>query len=370
MTDHDQTQAMLADSIRSLLERQAPADRLREGLAGPDLWGTLVDLGLPAAELPEDVGGLGLRFADLAPLFEEFGRSLATTYYLEFAIIGAWLLQAVDAPAARDLLADAATGAIRPALAFSEFGSAGDPAFTRTRAAQTGPSWRLDGAKSVVVGGQSATHFLVPARIDGPDGDLGLFLVAADGPGVALDGMQLYDGSLAADIVFDGAEIPAGNLLARGAQALDLLDLALDRGRGALCHEAVGLMAAVHELTLDYVKARRQFGQPIGAFQTMQHRLADMFMDLELSRSAADLATSAVTHGTAPRQRRQAVSAAMVTVCRSARDIGQSAVQAHGGIALTREYLAGHYFKRLTMIERYLGTGEDHLERYIALSQS
>lgn len=360
-----ETQTMLSHSISAMLDKHQPSDRLREGLGATNLWGALVELGLAGAEIPEAFGGLGLSFTDIAPMFEDLGRGLATTCYLEFAVMGTWLLHASDNLVAHGLLAGAATGDTRAVLTFSEFGSAGDPAFARTSATATAAGWSLNGAKSVVVGGSLATHLLVPAM---QDGKLALFLVPADAPGVTRHSLQLYDASSAADITLDNACVAASHLLARGEQASALITLALDRARAALCHEAVGLMAAVHDLTLDYVKSRKQFGQPIGAFQTMQHRLATMFMDLELCRSAADVATSAAQHSATPQQRMQAVSAAMVTLCQCARNIGQSAVQAHGGIALTREYQAGHYFKRLTMIERYLGTGDDHLERYIALA--
>jgi len=369
MNTRTETQNMLSHSIKAMLGKHHASDRLREGHCAANLWPELVELGLTAAEIPEEIGGLGLGFADIVPMFEDLGRGLATTYYLEFAVMGYWLLHASGNAVARDLLAGAAAGEVLPVLAFSEFGTAGDPAFTRTTATASGDGWRLKGSKSVVVGGDIATHLLVPALAgQGEDSGLALFLVPADAPGVALRSLQLYDGSRAADISLDDARVPASNLLSSGDEAKELIAMTLDRGRAALCHEAVGLMAAAQELTLDYVKSRKQFGQPIGAFQTMQHRLANMFMDLELTRSAAQLATSAVQRSATPEQRMQAVSAAMVTLCQNARAVGQSAIQAHGGIALTREYLAGHYFKRLTLIERYLGTGEDHLERYIALS--
>jgi alkylation response protein AidB-like acyl-CoA dehydrogenase len=360
-----ETQSMLSHSISAMLERHEPIGRLCEGRDAANLWDAVVELGLAGAEIPEELGGLGLPFSDIAPMFEDLGRGLAATCYLEFAVIGIWLLHASGNAAAHDPLTGATSGDIRAVLAFSEYGSAGDPAFTRTNATAIAEGWALRGAKSVVVGGQIATHLLVPAL---RDGELALFLVPVDAPGVTRNTLQLYDGSSAADITLDNVQVPLSHVLASGAQAADLIAMALDRGRAALCHEAVGLMAAVHGLTLDYVKARKQFGQPIGAFQTMQHRLANMFMDLELSRSAADVATSAVQRSVSPQRRMQDVSAAMVTLCQCARNFGQNAVQAHGGIALTREYQAGHYFKRLTMIERYLGTGEDHLERFIALA--
>jgi len=374
MVGTSETQAMLAQSIEQLVSRQPSAQMLSEGKRKPDLWPLLVELGLPAAELSADLGGLELAFADMAPAFRQIGQALATTYLAEFVIMGGWVVTASQTPLALDFAARLASGEARVALAFGEHGDGGDITYTRTSAVQACENWQIDGTKAVVVGGDRATHLIVPAMIapsasDSRD-ELGLFLVPTASIGLTSHIFELYDGSFAADFALRGVNIPADALLARGSKALDLFELALDRGRAALCHEAVGLIEKVNEITLNYVKTRQQFGQPIGTFQTMQHRMADMHMDLELAHSCAELATAAIAMGGTTRERMRTISAAMASICDCARRIGQSAVQAHGGIALTREYSVGHYFKRLALVERYLGNAAFHLERYIAQARA
>jgi alkylation response protein AidB-like acyl-CoA dehydrogenase len=369
-----ETQAMLSQSIEQLLSRLQSVKFLCEGKPKPDLWPSLVELGLPLAELPAANGGLELAFADVAPAFQKIGQALATTYLAEFSVIGGWMVAACETPLARDVACRLASGEARVGLAFGEHGDGGDIAFTRTSAVHAENDWQIDGTKAVVVGGDRATHLIIPAMIapeaDNPKGELALFLVPTETAGLTAHATELYDGSFGADFELHSLMVPANGLLARGSTAADLLEMALDRGRAALCHETVGLVEKVNEITLDYVKTRNQFGQPIGTFQTMQHRMADMHMDLELAQSCAELATAAISAGGGTNERMQTISAAMASICDCARRVGQSAVQAHGGIALTREYAVGHYFKRLTLVERYLGNAEFHLERYISQAEA
>ena len=356
------TQEMLSHAVEQMLERHHSVRSLCEGKAQADLWPLLVELGLTAAEFAEEHGGLAVPFADVAPAFNKIGRALATSYLTELAIMGGWLVEAYAVP---ELTAKVASGEARVALAFGEQGSGGDVGFTASSAVRNATGWALSGRKSVVVGGDRASHLIVPVQL--ADGDLALFLLPTDTAGLIRHSYQLYDGSHAADFDLAEVSLPADSLLTQGSRARELVELALDRGRAALCHEAVGLLEAVQAITLDYVKTRKQFGQAIGEFQTMQHRMADMYMDIELARSCAQLASDAISAGGDPFARMQTVSAAMVSMCECARRVGQSAVQAHGGIALTQEYLVGHYFKRLTMVARYLGDADFHRERYIAL---
>jgi alkylation response protein AidB-like acyl-CoA dehydrogenase len=369
MGSASETQALLDRSIERVLSRHWSGQSACEAKPRPDIWSQFVELGLPAAELPASEGGLELGFADLAPSFQQLGRALATTYLNEFMIMGGWLVVTSETTYGRDITPRLASGEARIALAIGEYGDGGDIAYVNTSANQIGDGWQLDGAKAVVVGGDRATHLVVPAMI-GPEagkpmGELGLFLVSTEAVGLTAHAIELYDGSFAADFEFHNMAVPAEALIKRGSAAVESLELAVDRGRAALCHEIVGLVEKVSEITLDYVKTRRQFGQPIGTFQTMQHRMADMHMDLELARSCAELATSAIDSGGGARERMRTISAAMASICDCARKVGQSAVHAHGGIALTQDYVVGHYFKRLTLVERYLGNAEFHVERYI-----
>jgi len=365
MTENAETRDMLTQAVSQMLERRHSQEMLYDAKPAPDLWDHLVELGLTAAEFPEETGGLGVDFADIVPSFHAIGRALATTYLTEFVIMGGWLVNACsNSDAARALAPKCAAGEARAALCFAEYGDGGDLSFTRTVAKREGAGWRLSGAKSLVVGGDRATHLIVPAMAD--DG-LCLFLVPVDAQGISRHPFALYDTSQAADFTLDDVELSADALLAGPGAARGLVEAALDRGRAAMCHEISGLLEAVEEITLNYVKTRKQFGQPIGAFQTMQHRMADIYMAVELARSCAQMASDAISQAdqTGSAERARTISAAMVQICTSAREVGQSAVQAHGGIALTREYLMGHYFKRLTMAERYLGDADYHLQRFI-----
>jgi alkylation response protein AidB-like acyl-CoA dehydrogenase len=372
MTTLSDTQDMLARAVDAMLEKRHSTDPLTKGDVAPDLWPQMIELGLTSAELPETAGGLNLEFREIAPALERIGHALARTHLIEYAIMGGWLLAASEAPLSSQMIPDVAAGNIKIALAHGEPGTAGDLRYTMTTAHSTGNDWSISGNKSVVIGGADATHFMLPARISQPESDLsseaeiGLFLVSAKSQNLVRTPYRLFDGSDAADVLLENVSLPPQFLLCRGQRALQLVEGALDRGRAALCQEAVGLMEALQALTLDYVKTREQFDQPIGAFQTMQHRMADMFMELELVRSAAQLASRAIDceQGNV---RMRLISAAMVTICESANRFGQSAIQAHGGIGMTQEYLAGHYFKRLTLISRWLGDADQHLDRYLDL---
>ena len=371
MVETIDTQDMLSGAVERMLAINPSAAPRCEGKPKVDLWTAAIEIGLTAAEFRPECGGLGLTFADIAPAFREIGRALASTYLTEFAVMGGWLIDSCNAVNVESMVLQAAAGEVRVALAIAEYGDGGDIGFTKTKAVLTQDSWTLDGFKTLMVGGDRATHLVVSAVIGSSSAnpiDLALFVVPRDAVGLNANVFELYDGSYSADFRLDGVKVPIGSLIARGAEAVDLIELALDRGRAATCHEAVGLIEKVHEITLDYVKTRRQFGQPIGVFQTMQHRMADMHMEIEIAHSCAQLATDAIVSRGDKKKRMQAISAAMVGICGCARRVGQSAVQAHGGIALTREYVVGHYFKRLTMIERYLGNAEYHLERYIEQS--
>jgi alkylation response protein AidB-like acyl-CoA dehydrogenase len=190
-------------------------------------------------------------------------------------------------------------------------------------------------------------------------------VVPADAPGVRVTGYRTLDGLRAADIRFDGVRVPSAALVGQPGSGWDVLDAALDYGAGLLCAEALGAMEALFDATLEYLKTRQQFGVPIGKFQALQHRMADMFIHLEQARSMALLAAVKLGSGDA-QERRRAVSAAKYRVGQAARFVGQQAVQLHGGMGVTDELPAAHYFKRLSMIELAMGDQDHHLARFIA----
>jgi alkylation response protein AidB-like acyl-CoA dehydrogenase len=222
----------------------------------------------------------------------------------------------------------------------------------------------LDGHKGMVVHGDSADMLIVSARTSGERRDksgITLFLVDAKAHGVEIHGYEGQDAMRVAEIALNGVKVGADAMLGTRDQGLPLLEHIVDTGIAALAAEAVGAMDALHALTVDYLKTRKQFGVPIGSFQALQHRAVDMMIALEQARSMAVFASMMVN--AEPKTRRAAISAAKVQINRSARYVGQQAIQLHGGIGMTMEYKAGHYFKRLTIIENLFGDTDYHLAK-------
>ena len=330
----------------------------------PEIWKALAEeLGILGAALPEDLGGFGGSPVDTMIVMEELGRALVVEPYLETIVIGAGLLKRVDGPVAAGAIESIIAGTMLTAFAWNEPGGRFDPAEVATHATRDGDEWRLSGRKSVVSGAPFATHLLVTARTGGAAG-LSLFLVEKAAAGITTRDYPTVDGSRASEIVFDGVKLPGDHLLGAEGEALPLVELVLDEARAALCAEALGVMSELQRQTLDYVKQRKQFGQPISTFQVLQHRLVDMFMQVEQSVSMTYMATLKLSEP-AP-LRKKAISAAKAFIGKACRFVGQNAVQTHGGIGLTDELALSHYFKRAAMIENQLGSIDYHLARYQA----
>ena len=235
---------------------------------------------------------------------------------------------------------------------------------------QSGDGWQIDGAKAVVINGDSADKLVVSARtegdVDSEDG-IALFLVDANAVGVTRRGYGTVDGGRAAEIALDGVTVSKEALIGAPGQGFAVIEETLARGIAALAAEAFGAMEVSRDLTLDYLKTRRQFGRAIGDFQALQHRMVDMTLEIEQARSAILLAVSTLEADRVTRELN--VSAAKNLIGRVARLVAEESIQLHGGIAMTWEYALGHYAKRLTMIDHQLGDTDYHLARYIALSQ-
>ncbi len=366
-------QQMLAHSVERLLQDNWDFNTRQKHLhAGKDsgLWPEFAAMGLQGVEIGEEFGGSGGSFADLASALIPMGKALVTDPFVATVVLSAALLAREGSPdQQRAWLPRIATGECKASLAHTERRARDMVSWVETRAVRDGQGWRLDGAKAVVAGGDAADVFLISARTSGEAGSpqgISLFVVPRKTKGLNIRSYPLYDGSGGADLQLDGVVLPAEALLGVADQAHAALAEAWDRGAAAVCVEAVGTMGALHDLTLDYLKTRVQFGQPIGHFQALQHRMADVHMALELSRSMAMLAISAIEEND-PSTRASQISAAKVFIGRACREVGQSCVQLSGGIAITNEYPAGHYFKRLTMIERLFGDVDHHLARYAGL---
>lgn len=338
----------------------------------PDIWrGFAEELGILGATLPESVGGSGGGSVEAMVIAEELGRALAIEPFVDTVIVAGGLLSRAGGEAAASVLEEIAAGSAIVALAATEPGSGEHWEAIASSAVRDGDHWVLNGTKTVVVSAPLATHLLIVART-GQSVDsqaMSLFLTAFDAAappaGLTVHGYRTIDDRRAADLIFDDVRLPADALLQ--TDAWPSLALARDEGAAAVCAEAVGAMRKVLADTVDYSKQRQQFGQPIGSFQVLQHRMVDMYMELEQAVSAAYLAV--LNLDAEPDVRARAVSAAKSTVGRAARFIGQNAVQLHGGMGMTEELAIGHYFKRLTALQYEFGSTDYHRTRYARLTR-
>jgi pimeloyl-CoA dehydrogenase small subunit len=299
-------------------------------------------------------------------VMEAFGRALVLEPYLATVVLGGGFVQQGGSVALQaEVLPKIADGSLRLAFAHHERQARYDLADVVATAKRDGSGWILDGEKSLVLHGDTADRLVVSARISGGRRDrdgLGLFLVDGRSPGVSRRGYPTQDGQRAAEVSLNGVRVDGAMALGEPGNAMPLIDRVVDQAVAALCAEAVGAMDAMHALTVDYLKTRKQFGVAIGAFQALQHRAVDMFVALEQARSMAMFASMMAQEANAG-ERRKAMAAAKVQIGRSGKFIGQQAIQLHGGVGMTMEFKVGHYFKRVTMIDLLFGDADHHLAR-------
>jgi alkylation response protein AidB-like acyl-CoA dehydrogenase len=366
-------QRLLKESLERFRQQDCAFEKrkgllARLGAKDDPVWAQFAELGWLAATLPEAHGGLGGSTADLALLMEQFGRGLVTSPFVPTIVLGGTILRLAGSDAQKStLLAGVAEGRTKLALAYLEPPAQPDPAIVATQARRDGNGFVITGDKVAALYANVADHVLVSARTSGNAGDrhgISLFLVPADAQGLAVSAYRTHDDSWAADLRFDQVRVADDALIGPADAALGTLEAALDAGAAATCAEAVGAMWCLHDMTLDYIKVRKQFGATIGSFQAIQHRMVNMYMKCQLAQSMA-LAGMAALESKDAASRGHAVSAAKVQVGRAARHVGEEAIQLHGGIAMTDEYAAGHYFKRLAMIRLMFGDEEYHLRRYL-----
>ena len=360
----DETQAMLVASLQGWLQDKWPFDKRAPMIAKPEaiapLWhGLAHELGLLGAALPEHLGGMGGGLPEQLLICQALGAALVAEPYSSSAVLGANLLQALDDPAADVLLQGLAEGQVRLAVAALEPAGRTDLSWVQTRLNKSNGQVHISGRKSLVRGAPGATHWLVSARDDA--GQLRICLLDPAASGVQHRDVRLIDGAWAAELAFD--QTPVSALIGQG-DALPVLTQAWDTATLAAGAEAVGVMQALMRDTLNYTRQRKQFGQPLAAFQALQHRMADMYM--ALVQAAAAVGACADVLGNSPERRPERVSSAHVTVLRAARLVGQGAVQLHGGMGMTDELAVGHGFKRLTVIEQQFGGVAQHLRRVAA----
>jgi pimeloyl-CoA dehydrogenase small subunit len=367
--DLSEEQRLLKESLDRLLgDRYAFEQRKSYGQSpegwSRELWGQYAELGLLGLPFAEQYGGSAGGPVETMIAMEAFGRALALEPFFATVVLGGGFLRHGGSPEQRaDLIPQIADGSLTLAFAQTERHSRYDLTDISTTASRNGAAWVLDGEKGVVLHGDTADKLIVTARVGGGRRDrdgVGVFIVDGMAEGVSRRGYPTQDGLHAAEVALAGVRVDPEGVLGEPGAALPLVERVVDEAIAALCAEAVGAMASMHELTLDYLKTRRQFGREIGSFQILQHRAVDMLIALEQARSMAMFATMMASEEDAT-ERRNALSAAKVQIGRSGRLIGQQAVQLHGGIGMTMEYKVGHYFKRVTMIDMMFGDADFHL---------
>jgi alkylation response protein AidB-like acyl-CoA dehydrogenase len=361
-------QEMLRDGVRRFVREQYEFEARRKLAAGelgfePQHWQTFAELGWLALTVPESAGGLGCSAVETALIMEGFGAGLVLEPYASNAVLAVRILEGAltgGSQLAGEVLASLAEGKTRVALAHSEAAARYDLAAVETTARRDGTGYRLSGVKTLALDAPSADKLIVSARVD--TGAIGLFLVDRATPGLVFDAYRLLDDTRAADVVLRDVPVAsAAVLLADEGRALEVLEEALDRLILARVAESLGAMEAVLEISSEYVKSRVQFGQPLGKFQATQHRLAEMFVEVQETRSILYCGLAHIEATAAARRR--AISAAKVVAASAGRIVGGLGIQLHGGIGVTEEYRVGHYFKKLVVTEKLLGDTDHHLRR-------
>jgi pimeloyl-CoA dehydrogenase small subunit len=367
--DLTEDQALIKDSVERLLRERYGFEARRAFMAAAPgysgaLWSAYAEMGILGLPFAAADGGFDGGYEGVMIVSEALGRALALEPWLATVVLGGGFLRhAATAEQRGALLPGVIEGRTHLAFAHTEAGSRYDLADCDMSAMPAGRGWVLQGDKRVVVHGESADYLFVTARTAGerrdPEG-IGLFLVPAHAPGVTRRGYPTSDGLRAADIRFDHVEVDGAALLGSPGDGLRFAERVIDEAIAALAAEAVGCMQAALDLTLEYLKTRRQFGRAIGSFQALQHRTAEMMVAIEGARSMAMFAAMVAAEDDACARRRQ-MRAVKIEIGRAARFVGQSAIQLHGGIGMTMEYAVGHYFKRLTAIDTLFGDMDHHL---------
>jgi alkylation response protein AidB-like acyl-CoA dehydrogenase len=377
--NYSDEQIALQETLQRFISRDYGFQRRRE-LARSELgfsaeaWAQYAELGLLSLPFPESFGGLGGNAVDIMLVMEQIGRGLLLEPFLSTIVMCGGLIRDAGSDSLKaNLLPRIGTGELKLALACYEAAGRYDLSRIECRAAREGRGWRLSGRKIVVLDAASADYFLVSARSGGEgrnaEGesadrrDISLFLVERGTAGLSLYSYPTQSGGRAADLRLDHVVLPPDALIGGLGEGLGIVERAVDRGVAALCAEAVGIIEALNEATLNYLKTRKQFGVAIGRFQALQHRMADMFIAAEQSRS---MAVNAAVHADSEdaAARRRAVSGAKAYISRAARLVGQEAVQMHGAVGVVDDVIVSHYFKRLTMIDMSLGDADHHLARF------
>jgi alkylation response protein AidB-like acyl-CoA dehydrogenase len=369
--DHTEDRRMLADLLQRYVAEQYPIDKRHAIAKSPEgfsreQWKQFAELGVIGALFDAEQGGFGGGGFDIAVVFEALGRGLVLEPFLPTLLAGSALAQGGERWA--EALAALIAGECVATLAHEEPGSHYEMRRVATSARREGADFVLSGHKAVVPLGAQAELLVISARTSGAVDDaegLSLFVVPAATPGLRVRGYPTIDGGQAAEVFLEQVRVPASALLGAEGEGLALLEYAVGRGVLALCAEAVGAMDTAKAMTIEYLQTRRQFGKAIGSFQALQHRMADVLLEIEQARSAVINAAAALEGERIPRER--ALSAAKFSIGRIGALVAEESIQLHGGIGMTWELPLPHFAKRLVMIDHQLGDEDHHLARFIAL---
>jgi alkylation response protein AidB-like acyl-CoA dehydrogenase len=370
-------QRQLADSVGRYLNDQYDFER-RKKIVHSDtgssdaVWKQLAELGVLSIPFSEEAGGFGGGAVDMMSAMQAIGAALVVEPVLATVLAGRIIDRAGSAAQRAELLPPVVEGARTLAFAHGEDGARYRLAHVSATAKKAGDGWVLNGLKRVVVGAPLADLLVVSARTCGSPGEahgISLFVVAANAKGVSTTPYRNIDNQRAADVKLDDVLVRADAMLGAEGQGLAAIEEAVDFATALQCAEAVGAMQYANDTTLEYLKTRKQFGQPIGAFQALQHRMVEMFVTTEQARSMSYMVCSKVDTTSDAAERGRIASAAKIKIADACRQISQESIQLHGGMGMTEEMKVSHTFRRLTMIAQQFGDADHHLERFAALDR-
>ena len=369
-------QQMLQDSVQKFVRENYDFETRREILESDkgyseDYWNLFAELGWLTVPFSEEDGGFGGSAVDLMVMMEELGKGMVVEPFVATAVLAGGLISALGSNEQKaDLIPKIMTGKLQLACAISEPGSRYNLASVATTATQQGDTALLNGNKVAVLNGANADKLLVVTRTAGAQLDqegITVYLVDANAVGIARQAYRNIDGHSAANIRFENVEVSADQRLGQAGQVLSTLEKVVDTATVAIAAEAVGALDSLLQKTVEYTKTRKQFGVPIGTFQALQHRMADMFVECQLARSIVMMAAMKLDSSVGDNDKAKAVAAAKSRLGKAVVKVSQEAVQLHGGIGITDELDVAHFFKRVTAIETLFGNSDFHTRRFASL---
>jgi alkylation response protein AidB-like acyl-CoA dehydrogenase len=338
----------------------------------PENWSQFAELGLLGVPFAEEFGGLGGSVVDTMIVMEQFGKGLVVEPYMPSVVLAGGLISSLGSKEqVESIIPNIISGDVRYAFAHSEPQSRFDLFDVKTSAAVSGDDFILNGFKSVVFGGPIATHLIISARTSGDQRDtngITLFLVDKKSEGLTLQNYPTIDEYRASEVVIENLKVSKDMVLGEVDNAYNAIDENIDRSTIAVCAEAVGILEVLKDATIDYCKNRKQFGQAIGKNQSIQHRLVDMMIEYEQSKSILYMACT--SNLSDPTSRKKAVSAAKARIGKAIKYVGENSIQLHGGMGMVDEYLVSHYFKRATMLGVLFGNEDYHMKRFSDITQA